>query len=649
MKSVLGVGTVATAVVVVLVWLFPPVGFVAAMVLLVLLPPWGASLAERAVISGVVLLGLAAVVFPRAGATPVTSASARLALCLLLVGVLLLRLVPSWRAVPIPRPTPSDGIVGVLAAASALWFMSAYFGRNAYETVSGLFFSGWDNQGHFTTFANTYEVGSTTWPTVDGSMAWNQWYPSLHTTVWALAELATRGPAGLVDRTDLLWPFVQWSAIAFALCLAGLAWVAGDLAARFGGRRRSAWTRPLAAGAFAVFALLGSPAYLYNRGFTNFMMGVTVVVVVAYLSARSWRSARTLGWFLVPLGGLAVIGLWTPLALGIVPSAVVVAVALLKRNRWMGVAWLVASAALAGYLALTQTAAILGVEPGTSAADLTTDLGAVGTGMSPFNLSVALMSPVIAGLFAALLVRGGRTPLAVAIVGPILGAGIVALVFVAGSDSAHVGRLQSYYVLKPMNAMLLAVAPLIAALISVALSRAIVGVPRATAVISVALGACMVVSMFGYAGVLTQLDTGFLAAPGVQAGADRTRGVNDPLVGEAIVRATAAAVPYPEYTTLLWDGAGTLPNLWVSSLSTVMSKHQNAFYRNLPQFPYDEKTSEYVSLSLNLDATLRVAVLWFRGPSGELLDLYVRNRGDDRVKLVKVPMRSTPLCPECAL
>jgi hypothetical protein len=379
------------------------------------------------------------------------------------------------------------------------------------------------------------------------------------------------------------------------------------------------------------------------------MMGVAVVVVVAYLSARSWRSARVLGWFLVPLGGLAVIGLWTPLALGIVPSAVIVAIALLRHNRWMGIGWLVASAGLAGFLALTQTAAILGVQPGTSAADLTTDLGAVGTGMSPFNIGIALAAPVIAGLFAVLLVRGGKTPLAVAVLGPIVGAGIVALVFAAGSDAAHVGRLQSYYVLKPMNAMLLAVAPLIAALISVALAKATTGVPRPTAVISVGLGGVIVASMFGYVGVLTQLDTGFAAAPGIQAGADRTKGVNDPLVGEAIVRATASAVPYPEYTTLLWDGAGTLPNLWVSSLSTVMSKKQNAFYRNLPQFPYDEKTADYVSLSMNLDASLRVVVLWFRGPSGDLLELYVSNRGDDRVKLVKVPMRSTPLCPECAL
>jgi hypothetical protein len=106
-------------------------------------------------------------------------------------------------------------------------------------------------------------------------------------------------------------------------------------------------------------------------------------------------------------------------------------------------------------------------------------------------------------------------------------------------------------------------------------------------------------------------------------------------------------VPYPDYTTLLWDGAGTLPNLWVSSLSGVMSKDQNTFYRGLPSFPYDDKAAQYVSFAMNLDADLRVVVLWFRQPSGDLLRLYVQERGDDRVQLVQVPMPSNLLCPEC--
>lgn len=649
MNRFLGVNAAVVAATIALLWLVPPVGFVAAMVLLVVLPPWGHSLSERFVVSAVVLLGLVAVAFPRAGSTPVTQTSARLALAALLVAVLALRLIPKLRDVPIPRPSLSDGIVGLLAVVSSWWLMAAFVGRNSYELVSGLFFSGWDNQGHFTTFANTYEVGSTTWPTIDGSVAWNQWYPSLHTTTWSLAQLAAQGTNTLLDRPGLLWPYIQWNSITFALCLAALAWVAGDLAARLGGRARERWARPLAAGAFAVFALIGSPAFLYNRGFTNFMMGVTIVVTVAYLSARSWRSAQSLGWFLVPLGGLAVIGLWTPLALGIVPSAAIVAIALLKRHRWWGVAWILGSVVLAAFMALTQTAAILGVEPGTSASDLTADLGAVGTGMSPFNLGLALVSPLVVALLAALLIRQHRWPLAIAVLGPVLGAGIIVLIFVSGADTAGVSRLQSYYVLKPLNAMLIAVAPIVAAVASVAVVRALAGLDRATRVITVLMGAAVTVGLFGYVGAFTSFDAGFSAAPGVQAGADRMQGVNDPLVGMAIIRGRDAAVPYPDYTTMLWDGAGTLPNLWVSSLSGVMSKQQNTFYRHLPRFPYDDKTAEYVTLALNLDAKLRVAVLWFREPSKELLDLYVQQRGDDRVKLVKVPMPPSPLCPECVL
>lgn len=644
--AAIAVASVAT---VAAVWLVPPVGFVAALVLLVVIPPWGRSLSERAVVSSVVICGLVAVVFPRAASTPVTQVSARLALTLAVVGLLALRLLPALREVRIPRPTLSDGLVLGLGALSAWWLMAAYVGRTSYEIVSGLFFSGWDNQGHFTTFANTYESASTLWPTVDGSIAWNQWYPSLHTTLWSLAELAASSSTTLVDRPGLLGPYVFWSAVSFAACLAALAWVAGDVAARFGGRDRERWTRPLAVGAFAAFALLGSPALLFNAGFTNFLMAVTVVVVAAYLSARSLTSARAFGWFLIPLGALCAIGLWTPLVAGLVPSAVVVAIALIRYRRVLGVAWVLVSVAAAIVMVLTQTAAILGVEPGQSTADFTTDLGSVGTGMVPFNLGIALLSPLIAGLFAVLLVRRRRWPMAVAVVGPVGGAALVALVFSAAADAADTSRLQSYYVLKPLDAMLLAVAPLVAALLAVTLVLALRGVQRATAAIAVALAGVVVAAMFGYVGaVTTGLSDGFSPAPGVQAGFDRTRGVNDPLIGEAIVRGRDAAVPYPDDTTVLWDGSGLLPNLWVSSLHGVMSKADNRFYRDLPAFPYDDRTLAYLDLTLNLNPSMNLVALWFRPSSGELLDDYAADRGDHRVTSVRVAMPPNLLCPECA-
>jgi hypothetical protein len=636
----------ASAASVLALWLVPPVGFVAVMVLLVLIPPWGRSLSERAVISALMLMGVVAVVFPRAGGTPVTAESARLTLTALVIFVLALRAVPAWRTIVIPKPSVADFLVLLLGVVSSVWLMTAYIGRNAFEMVSGLFFSGWDNQAHFTTFANTYEVASTTWPTVDGSIAWNQWYPSLHTTLWSLAELGSHSSSAALDRIGLLWPYIQWSAISFGLCLAALAWVAGDLAARIGGRANR--TRPMAVGLVALFGLLGSPAFLFNKGFTNFMMGVTVAVVVAYISARSWRSARELGWFLIPLGALIIIGLWTPLVLGLVPSGVVVAIALLKYRRLLGIVWLVGTAALGAFMVLTQSQAILGVEPGQSTADFTTSLGAVGTGMAAFNIGAALAAPIVACFLVALLVRRRRWPLPAAVAGPVLGAGIVAIVFALGADAADVGRLQSYYVLKCLDAMLLASAPLIAAVLAVAAVRALRGVNSVNSVLAVCLGCVVAIAMFGYVGARpVAVDEGFWAAPGIQAGADRTQGVNDPLVGEAIIRGTEAAVPYPDYTTLLWDGAGTLPNLWVSSLSGVMSKDQNTFYRGLPSFPYDDKAAQYVSFAMNLDADLRVVVLWFRQPSGDLLRLYVQERGDDRVQLVQVPMPSNLLCPEC--
>ena len=156
--------------------------------------------------------------------------------------------------------------------------------------------------------------------------------------------------------------------------------------------------------------------------------------------------------------------------------------------------------------------------------------------------------------------------------------------------------------------------------------------------------------MFGYVGVVPDATSEqFSMAPGIEAGLVRMMGIEDPLVGDAIIRARDEAVPYPEYTTLLWDGAGTLPNLWVASLGRVGPKSQHAFYQGLPSFPYDQKTAQYVSLAMNLDARLRVVVLWFRSTSGELLQAYVKDRGDDRVKLVRVPMPSSALCEECSL
>ena len=658
---------VATVIAVALLWLIPPIGFVACAVMLVIAPPWGRSLAERGFISLLLALGATAIAFPRASSVPITPVSAHAALTLFTVVAVGLSLVGPGRKTRVPKLRLPDVLIGIFAAGTALWLMAAYIGRNSYEIVSGLFFTGWDNQGHFTPFANTIEAGSTTWPTFDGTIAWNQWYPSLHSTMWSLAQLASQAGSEILDRPALLWPYVQWTSISFALSLAALAWVASDLTRRctplVGVRsrfvRRSAPTIALLA--FAAFALLGSPTQLFNSGFTNFMMAVAVTTLTAYLSARSWRSARALGWILIPLGALAVNALWTPLVLGLVPSAVIVLIALGRTRWWLAPVWAVASGTLVLGTVYLQSRAIVDVDPGASSSFME-DLGAIGAGMTPFNLGAAIVSPIIAVLVAIVLLRSDRRPLAIALAGPSVAICAFLWLTMSAADSAGLSRLGSYYVLKTLNALLLVNAPMLAAgagigiaLVIAAMKRRVLdpstarAVNRLNAVIVGCAIALVGVMSFGYVGATPSgFASGFGSAPGIAAGAARAGSADNYLVGEAIIRARDAAMPYPGKTTMLWDGSGVLVNMWVASLNRVLSKDDHQFYRGLPPFPYTDETVNYVDFALGLHPKFDLTMLWFRGVSGEQLATLKRQH-PDRVTLVKVPMRSTVLCQECAL
>ena len=653
-----------------LIFVLPPIGFIACAVMLVVAPPWGRTLTERGIISALTTVGLVALTVPRASTIPVTTTTAHLGLAAITIVATALRFIPRLGAAPIPRPRTPDWIVGALALVSGFWLLSAYLGAGSYGLLSGLFFTGWDHHGHFTPFANTYEAGQTLWQTVDGSVAWNQWYPSLHSTVWSLAQLASQAGADLASRTDLLWPYIQWSSVSFALCLAALAWIVGDLTTRITAlvapkNRFISRTAPvIALLAFAAFALLGSPQTLANYGFTNFMMAVTITAVTAYLTARDTRSARNVGWFLIPLGALAINGLWTPLLLGLIPSALVVLVAIWRANPrrpWLAPLWAVASAALVGGTVYLQSKAIVELSPGSSSSFLE-DLGAVGTGMAPFNIGIAIVAPVIAVLAAVMLIRAQRGSLAVAVAGSSVMISLFLILAMSAADQADLSRLTSYYALKTLDALLLVNAPLLAtgagistALVLKALKRHLYDassaplVNKANAVIAAIAIALVGVSLFGYIGASPkEFSTGFASAPGIAAGTKRAESVKNDLLGESVIRANEAAAAYPEKTTLMWDGGGTLPNLWLASLHGVLSSADHTFYSGLPPFPYDDKTVKYVDFALGIRPSLDLAVTWFRDVTGEQLNTLVRQH-PDRVVLVTVPMRSSPLCQECSL
>ena len=665
---IIGIALIAS---IALLWLAPPVGLIACGVMLVIAPPWGRGYAERAVISFVVLLGIAAIAFPRSSEVPINTYTAHVAMTIFTVVATGLRVFPpiAVRVGALTRPKITDVLLAVFTVATALWLMSAYLGSSASEIVSGLFFSGWDNQGHFVPFANTIEIGRTAWPTVDGSVAWNQWYPSLHTTVWALAELGSQWGTAVPSRIALLFPYVQWTAVSFAISLGALAWIASDLASRLTiiglgrtsrrGRTVRKYAQPAAIVAFAAFALLGSPTVLFNFGFTNFMMGVAVTAVVAYGSARTWRSAQRVGWFLLPLGALAVIGLWTPLVIGLIPSGVVVLIALWRLRRPLAPIWAVLSVALIGGTVLLQSRAIVDAGAGSSGSFIE-DLGAVGTGMSPFNLGAAIAAPFIAVLLAALVWRRGHTATATAIAGSSVGISVFVIIAMVGADAAGLSRLGSYYVLKSLNALLLVLAPMLAAVLAVGTVALIaVGMRwlasrdggrlrRADAWIGAMLVGVVVITFFGYVGVVpTQYAGGFAGAPGIDAAAKRVGATQNSLIGEAIINGTQASLAYPNDTSLLWDGSGTLPNLWVAGLRGVLSTDQQRFYRNLPPFPYEEKGVQNLEFSLNTNPDQNFVLLWFRGVSGELMRGLVA-KNPDRLVEQQVQMRSSILCQECS-
>lgn len=614
-------------------WLAPLLGVIATAITLAIVPPWGRGLIERAVISSIVGLGAIALIFPRASTTPIDHTTARMFLFGLMVFALGLRVVPRLRHVPLPRPTWPDVIVVITIALAAWWPISVYLGADAAQTVSGLLFSGWDNHAHYTTFANTYVEQRTLWPTVDGSEAWNQWYPTLYATTWAILQYAVSNAD--LTRIELLQPYVIWSAMTFALCLGALTWMAACIARRWSG---SAIAALLAAVGFAVFALLGSVQNLFQKGFTNFVLALTITAVGSYISARSWRSARTLGWFIVPLAAISVIGLWTPLVLGLVPAGLVVAVALWRYRRPLGIAYLVIGAAAGIVFAVTQGRAVLGASE-VGVLEFGEIVGAVNTGMASFNLAAGVVAPLLAVLVGFLAWRMDRTsPILIALAAPAVGAALVALFFVRGAYAADVSWIVSYYVLKSLNAAYVMAAPVVIAAFAVGLSvlmritRARLGSPGLGA--AAGLVALLSITAFGYVGALpVPLTEGYPVAPGVANAAARA---------DYLLRATGVPIvegarnTQPGYAPLLWEGGGLLPNLWAASLSDTLSREQQEFYLNMPPSPYDVKTTEYVRMQLVANPTLDINVLWSDpgntptiGPLGSI---------GDRVVLTEFPL-----------
>lgn len=644
---------------VVTLWTLPPIGSLFAGCLAVVLVPWGSSLTERFIGLVLVTLGIAALVSTRVMPFPITSAAVHAVLTLGLVALLGLSQLPAYRSRRVPRPALGDWLFLGAFVAAAAWLLFAYVGRSTEQTLAGLFFTGWDNQAHFTTFANAYQTGSMNWAPPDGGIAWNQWYPALHTTIWAMCQLALETGSHLT-RPELLSPFVTWSGLSAALAFASMAWIAGDLAARLVAKGDAAtplraWARCLAMLGVTGFLLLGSSSRLFNYGFTNFIMGVAVISVASYLATATSERARFVGPILITCAGLATIGMWTPLVLGLAPAGAAVAWRMWRERKVAAIAWVVITGALLAGIVIWQSRQIIAASGLTSTGDFSTNLGGIVGGSVPFNLALAMMSPLIAASLALLIGQRRSWELAAGIAGPCLAVSVVLIGMVLSADASNTSRLQSYYVLKTLNAVLLVAVPLIIAAIamSIVLALASAGLlrrPHQALLACIGAGA-VGVGAFGFIGLSNAtLAQGFGTAPGVVGAIDRVNAVNDTLAGDVLLRAAAAAQPYGgDFTVMLWDGAGTLPNLWIQSLTGVVSDKRYDLISGLPAFPYDQRAVDYIKGEMDQDPNLRMAMLWFRDPTRVLLEPLLKTKGDYFVQLVHMPMRSSSLCPECHL
>jgi len=188
----------------------------------------------------------------------------------------------------------------------------------------------------------------------------------------------------------------------------------------------------------------------------------------------------------------------------------------------------------------------------------------------------------------------------------------------------------------------------IAAFTGVALVAVLRDLPRVQQITAGLVSAVFLLMAFGYVGpVPNNRMATFIAAPGVEAGVIRADGVENHLVGEGIISTVEVAQDFRDYTPVQWDGSGLLVNLWLASLTGTISVDQRSFYGDMPQFPYDEKTLEYITFAQTIKSNLTVGSYWFRPTSGELLESFALQSDPQRFIAAKVVIPPSALCPEC--
>ena len=123
--------------------------------------------------------------------------------------------------------------------------------------------------------------------------------------------------------------------------------------------------------------------------------------------------------------------------------------------------------------------------------------------------------------------------------------------------------------------------------------------------------------------------------------------MQDDLIGESILTGVRGGERYPDAWPVLWDGSGLLPNLWVAALSGTPAADQMAFYGELGEFPYGDEAAGALSAEIASDPDRRIAVVWYRGISGNFLTGRLGFEDPTRLIRVQETVTSSALCEDC--
>ncbi|MEI6374439.1 MAG: hypothetical protein WCP26_11725 [Actinomycetes bacterium] len=538
-------------------WLLPPLGMVLATGLGVVLAPWGRRLGERVILSVLAASALVAALFVTMTATgwtlPPLGWRALITVLLLaeIAALFTRRGAPVW---PVVR---SDDAVGLVAGTA---FLLIYYGVYAFadteHTLNGLL-AWWahgevphDHSSHLPMFHQVMAAQSWDFSALSPDLLFTV-YPMLHVSLWSVGEWAA-GVDPLTPGLDLVRPYVAWTALTAALAAAILTWSAGLAARAFAGKRddRSvvALAAVLAASATGLWCLLGSMGSMVDFAAGGYLAAAALAIGAVTVSVRSRAALRRIGWFTLPLAGLSVAYIYPTLAAGLVLPGVVVVLALARWRRRMVIA----------FIALTVVCGALAWPALRAVTDSTTPgpWGTLTGGLPAFEYWPAVVMTAIVLITMTLRWRVPGRLVSIGMVGPLLAAAGMALMFGVESVRSGLEFGNSYYTNKMVYSLLLAVVPLASALAAGWAAQRMPAADsqrRTLAIVMAGVVALIAVAEVSTLTIRPGVGGGKLSLPsGIVALQARSDAITRDPVGGDVVVATVNAPTVDGFTTVTW-------------------------------------------------------------------------------------------------